>query len=144
MEDGREGRRKERQETSLRKNGLYFSPLFTFSSQLKFMCHLRLFGALGPAGLPRVGLQTLYVAMKKPLMHINLVILEALGKLTHNLIRNVLETFWVSMHGNQQPACFSTLSRCEFFFASFQIGKVETVRHTCLIVTYAFISLTNL
>lgn len=82
MEDGREGRRRERQETSLRKNGLYFSALFTFSSQLKFMCRFRLFGALGPAGLPRVGLQTLYITAKKPLMHINLVILEALGKLT--------------------------------------------------------------
>lgn len=82
MEDRREGRGRERQETSLRKNGLYFSALFTFSSQLKFMCRFRLFGALGPAGLPRVGLQALYVTTTQPLMHINLLILEALGKLS--------------------------------------------------------------
>lgn len=98
MEDRREGRRRERQETSLRKNGLYFSALFTFSSELKFICRFRLFGALGPAGLARVGLQTLYIVTTQPLMHINLVILKALGKLTRTFIQNSMETFRVSVN----------------------------------------------
>lgn len=104
MEDRREGRRRERQETSLRKNGLYFSALFTFSSELKFICRFRLFGALGPAGLARVGLQTLYIVTTQPLMHINLVILKALGKLTRTFIQNSMETFRVSVSFNAQQS----------------------------------------
>lgn len=116
MEDRREGRGRERQETSLRKNGLYFSALFTFSSQLKFMCHFRLFGALGPAGLPRVGLQALYVTTTQPLMHINLLILEALGKLTRTLTRHWLATFWVSMRFNAQQSIGFLLNMGVDFF----------------------------
>lgn len=117
MEDRREGRRRERQETSLRKNGLYFSALFTFSSELKFICRFRLFGALGPAGLARVGLQTLYIVTTQPLMHINLVILKALGKLTRTFIQNSMETFRVSVSFNAQQSTAGLLfnSIADFF-----------------------------
>lgn len=79
------------------------------------MCRFRLFGALGPAGLPRVGLQALYVTTTQSLMHINLVILEALGKMTRALICNLLETFWICVSFNAQLAWFSTQHGCQLF-----------------------------
>lgn len=68
------------------------------------MCRFRLFGALGPAGLARVGLQTLYIVMTQPLMHINLVILKALGKLTRTFIQNSMEMFRVSVSFTAQQS----------------------------------------
>lgn len=68
------------------------------------MCRFRLFRALGPAGLPRVGLQTLYITAMQSLMHNNLVIPEALGKLTRTLIRHFLETFWACMSFNAKQS----------------------------------------
>lgn len=83
-------------------------------------------GRWGTAGLPRMGLQTLYITTAQPLMHINLVILEALGKLTRTLTRNLFETFWVSMSFNGKPSTTGRLFRSmsmSNFFASSQIRK---------------------
>lgn len=86
---GGQERVRERGKTTLKKNGLYFSALFTFLSRLKFMCCWRLFGTLGVAGLARVVLWTLYVTTTR-LQHIEFCKLKPVVKVSVNLI----ETFF--------------------------------------------------
>lgn len=93
---GGQEREKERGKTSLRKNGLYFPALFTFSSELKFMRCLRLFGTLGPAGLARVAWQTLYDTAA-PLL---------IRKVD---LQNLMEKFRVAVRFKAQPSTVSGL-----------------------------------